>query len=90
MRHIDAVSKIWVHLKKRSPAIRASRFVVDHSFEDALVCAAASRVAEAIYGFRAESPCFSKRRRTVVVLQRSIILDSGFVARLHGSLRPCG
>ncbi|GFY05320.1 hypothetical protein TNCV_2207661 [Trichonephila clavipes] len=48
MRHLDAVNVTWIHPKKRRLTIRASRFVVDHTFENAPVCDAASRVAEAM------------------------------------------
>lgn len=39
---------VWIRLKRRPDAISASRFVVDHTIEDATVCDAASRIAEAM------------------------------------------
>ncbi|GFX56617.1 hypothetical protein TNCV_3954441 [Trichonephila clavipes] len=43
--HLNAVNRTWIHLKKCGLAIRAPRFVVDHTIEDASVCGEASRVA---------------------------------------------
>ncbi|GFW24167.1 hypothetical protein TNCV_1847261 [Trichonephila clavipes] len=46
--HLDTVNRTWIHLKKQRLAIRAPRFVVDHTIEYAPICDAASRVAEAM------------------------------------------
>ncbi|GFW28463.1 hypothetical protein TNCV_4641281 [Trichonephila clavipes] len=43
--HLDAVNRTWIHLKKEHLTIRAPRFIVDHTIEDAPVCDPASRVA---------------------------------------------
>ncbi|GFV56261.1 hypothetical protein TNCV_106171 [Trichonephila clavipes] len=46
--YIDAVNRTWIHLKKGRLTIRAPRFVVDHTIDDASECDAASRVAAAL------------------------------------------
>ncbi|GFX89290.1 hypothetical protein TNCV_1339891 [Trichonephila clavipes] len=46
--HLDAVGKTWIDLEKCHLTIRAPRFVVDHTIEDAPVCDATSRVAAAM------------------------------------------
>ncbi|GFV96388.1 hypothetical protein TNCV_2869661 [Trichonephila clavipes] len=43
--HLDAVNRTWINLKKRCLVICAPSFDVDHTFEDAPVWDAASRVA---------------------------------------------
>ncbi|GFV88773.1 hypothetical protein TNCV_3355251 [Trichonephila clavipes] len=43
MRHLDAVNRTRIHLKRQRPAIGVPRFIVDLTFEDAPVCDANSR-----------------------------------------------
>ncbi|GFX63271.1 hypothetical protein TNCV_3895961 [Trichonephila clavipes] len=46
--HLDAVNRIWIHLKKGRLAISKSRFVINHTTEDAPLYHAASGVASAM------------------------------------------
>ncbi|GFW34078.1 hypothetical protein TNCV_287621 [Trichonephila clavipes] len=46
--YLDAVKRTWIHLKKWRMAIHASRFVVDHTIEDAPAGDATLRVAAAM------------------------------------------
>ncbi|GFU84725.1 hypothetical protein TNCV_2126661 [Trichonephila clavipes] len=55
----DADKTTWIHLKKLYLTIRVSRFVVDHTTEDAHVKSSRS------LGLRAESPCCGKHRRII-------------------------
>ncbi|GFX27044.1 hypothetical protein TNCV_439501 [Trichonephila clavipes] len=41
--HLEAIHRTWIHLKESHLTIRALRFVVDHTIEEASVCDAASR-----------------------------------------------
>ncbi|GFT29223.1 hypothetical protein TNCV_3588161 [Trichonephila clavipes] len=61
--HLDAVNRICTYLKKRLLAIHASRFVVDNTIEDVLICDAASSVAAVMVS--EQSPCCCKYHRTV-------------------------
>ncbi|GFU38284.1 hypothetical protein TNCV_2432821 [Trichonephila clavipes] len=46
--HLGAINRTWIHLKKSRLTIRLTRFIADHTIEDAPVCDAASRVATAM------------------------------------------
>ncbi|GFU05614.1 hypothetical protein TNCV_3292071 [Trichonephila clavipes] len=46
--HLDVVNEVWIHAKKGRLAIRAPRFVIDHTIEDAPVIDASSRVTTAM------------------------------------------
>ncbi|GFT19064.1 hypothetical protein TNCV_3212871 [Trichonephila clavipes] len=73
-------------------AIRAPRFIVDHTFEDAPVCDAVSRVAAAMISDRrviAAVNVAALLMQTLGVLQTIPILDSGLEG-LHYPFWPCG
>ncbi|GFV46704.1 hypothetical protein TNCV_3847141 [Trichonephila clavipes] len=94
--HLHAVKKTWIHTHahlKICLAIRAPRFVVDHTIEDAPVCDAASWVTTAIVSelsAHASANVVELFVQTLVVLKTPPILDLGLVTGLHDSLRPCG
>ncbi|GFX99220.1 hypothetical protein TNCV_2494011 [Trichonephila clavipes] len=74
-----------------STPYRQARFVVDHTFEDAPVCDAASRVAEAMVSklrVHAAANVVKLFVQTLAVLQTLVILDSGLVVLKHDPLRP--
>ncbi|GFW91961.1 hypothetical protein TNCV_2152411 [Trichonephila clavipes] len=70
-----------------------TRFVVDHTIEDAPVYDAASRVAAAMASelrVHAAANVVELFVQTLVVLQTTPILDSRLVTGLHDPLRPYG
>ncbi|GFW09692.1 hypothetical protein TNCV_1393931 [Trichonephila clavipes] len=91
--HRYAVNSTRIHLTNWHLAFSVPRFVVDHNIEDASVCDAASRIA---------APMVSELRvyeaanfvepfvQTLVILQTTSILDSGFVTLLHDPLKSYG
>ncbi|GFV84750.1 uncharacterized protein TNCV_4297321 [Trichonephila clavipes] len=88
-----AFNRVCINLKKRRLAICALRFVVYHTFEDAPVCDAASRIVEAIVSelrVHATTNVFELFLQALVVLQTSPSLNPGLLTRLHDPLRPCG
>ncbi|GFU30635.1 hypothetical protein TNCV_3438031 [Trichonephila clavipes] len=61
--YLGAVNRTWIHLKNHL-AIRGSKFVVDHTIEDAPVRHAAPGGSSSL-SLQAENPCCCKLRRTV-------------------------
>ncbi|GFV77606.1 hypothetical protein TNCV_616261 [Trichonephila clavipes] len=87
------IRKTWIHLKKWRLAIRASRFVVDYTIEDALVCDEASGVATTMVSelrVHTVANVGELVMQTFVVLQTTRILESVHVTSLHDQLRQCG
>ncbi|GFV01950.1 hypothetical protein TNCV_4979011 [Trichonephila clavipes] len=84
--HLDVVNRNWIHLKKGCLATRTSRFVVDHIFEDAPICDAASRVTSDKVS---ELRFHASANVVELFVQTAIILDRARnVAAL--SISPCG
>ncbi|GFY29515.1 hypothetical protein TNCV_2626851 [Trichonephila clavipes] len=76
--HLDAVNRTWVNLKKKRSHHSCARLVVDHTIEEVPVCDAASRVAAAmVSNLRVHAA--ADVVQTLVVLQTTLILDSGLV-----------
>ncbi|GFV80863.1 hypothetical protein TNCV_3517301 [Trichonephila clavipes] len=91
--NLDAVKRTWIHLKQCRLAIRASRFTIAHTIENASAGDVASRVAAVMVSelrvHDAEN-VFKQFAQTCFVLKTTPILDSGLLAGLHYFLRPCG
>ncbi|GFU30649.1 hypothetical protein TNCV_3031601 [Trichonephila clavipes] len=84
--YLGAVNRTCIHLKKSRLAIRGSKFVVDHTIEDAPVRHAAPRVAAALVSklrIHAAANFVELFVQTLVVLKMIPILASGLMTWLH-------
>ncbi|GFV91843.1 hypothetical protein TNCV_2975151 [Trichonephila clavipes] len=91
--YLDTVNRTWCHLKKGHFAIRAPRIVVDHTINDVPVCVAALRLAAAMISelrVHAAAYVVDLFVQILVVLQTTLILNSGLVTWLHDPLSQCG
>ncbi|GFU69046.1 hypothetical protein TNCV_4457731 [Trichonephila clavipes] len=71
----------------------AETFVIDNTIEFVPVCDLASMVAAAIVPqliVHAVANVVELFVQTLVVLQKTLVLDSGLATWLHNPLRPCG
>ena len=88
----DNVKRIEIQLKTGRHDIPVTRFVVEHPIEGFPVCDETSRIAEDMVAElidHAFSNVVILFVETLVALQTTLFLDSGFVTWLYNPLRPC-